>query len=218
MAVAAHHALHPACEGGTACDDDPQRVIADALAVAGWHVCADYISPALTSQLAADVQPNLAQGRFRPAGTGAGVPRLRPDVRGDSILWLDRADASEPQREVLDRFEQLRQALNRELQLGLFDFECHYAVYPAGAFYRRHLDRVAGDSSSVLSCVLYLNRDWGQGDGGALRLHLPGDCGHLDIAPRGGTLVTFLSERFEHQVLPAARQRVSLTGWFRRRA
>jgi len=29
--------------------------------------------------------------------------------------------------------------------------------------------------------------------------------------------VCFLSERFEHEVLPAKRERVALTGWFRRR-
>jgi SM-20-related protein len=39
-----------------------------------------------------------------------------------------------------------------------------------------------------------------------------------DIVPHGGTLVVFLSERFEHEVLPTARARVSLAGWFRRRA
>ena len=32
-----------------------------------------------------------------------------------------------------------------------------------------------------------------------------------------GTLVCFLSERFEHEVLPATRSRWSLTGWFRSR-
>ena len=32
-----------------------------------------------------------------------------------------------------------------------------------------------------------------------------------------GTLVAFLSSQFEHEVLPATRERCSLTGWFRRR-
>jgi hypothetical protein len=39
----------------------------------------------------------------------------------------------------------------------------------------------------------------------------------LEIWPEGGTLVAFLSDRFEHEVLPARRQRLSLTGWFRQR-
>jgi hypothetical protein len=68
----------------------------------------------------------------------------------------------------------------RALQLGLFDFECHFALYPPGAGYRRHLDRFTGRDSSadegarVLSCVLYLNREWGPEDRGQLRLYRPG--------------------------------------------
>jgi SM-20-related protein len=38
------------------------------------------------------------------------------------------------------------------------------------------------------------------------------------VQPEGGTLACFLSADFEHEVLPAARPRLSLTGWFRRRA
>jgi len=38
-----------------------------------------------------------------------------------------------------------------------------------------------------------------------------------DILPLGGTLVTFLSARFLHEVLPARRSRMSITGWFRTR-
>jgi SM-20-related protein len=29
--------------------------------------------------------------------------------------------------------------------------------------------------------------------------------------------MVFLTERFEHEVLPATRERLSITGWFRRR-
>ncbi len=68
-------------------------------------------------------------------------------------------------------------------------------------------------------CVLYLNEDWTHEDGGALRLHL-GDGENADISdvlPIGGTLVPFLSERFAHEVLPAKRERLSLTGWFKSR-
>jgi len=38
---------------------------------------------------------------------------------------------------------------------------------------------------------------------------------HLDIYPRDGRLVLFLSADFEHEVLPAARERLSVAGWFR---
>ena len=39
----------------------------------------------------------------------------------------------------------------------------------------------------------------------------------VDVLPQGGRLVAFLSDRFEHEVLPARRERMSFTGWFRRR-
>jgi SM-20-related protein len=126
------------------------------------------------------------------------------------------------QRVALARFETLRLALNRALQLGLFDFESHFAAYPPGAGYRRHLDRFAdharfaSEGGRVLSCVLYLNRRWRPEDGGQLRLYRP-DAPALDIPPQGGTLVVFLSDGFEHEVLPARRERLSLAGWFCRR-
>jgi SM-20-related protein len=109
--------------------------------------------------------------------------------------------------------------LNRTLQLGLFDFECHFACYPAGAHYARHNDQFQGDSDRELSCVLYLNENWKREDGGQLRLHLDsGDTAPKDILPRGGRLVMFISRRFAHEVLPAARERFSIAGWFKTRA
>jgi SM-20-related protein len=72
------------------------------------------------------------------------------------------------------------------------------------------------DDARVLSCVLYLNETWTAEDGGALRLHLPG-AETCDVLPVGGTLACFLSERFEHEVMPATRKRLSIAGWFKRR-
>jgi SM-20-related protein len=156
-------------------------------------------------------------GTFHPGGTGAGAtPAIRPAMRGDHLQWWEPALASPAQRACLERFEALRLTLNQELQLGLFDFECHFAVYPAGTRYGRHLDRFKSDARRTLSCVLYLNVDWREQEGGQLRLYL--NEGHnLDITPRAGTLVAFLSDRIEHEVLPATRERLSVAGWFRRR-
>ena len=103
----------------------------------------------------------MERGRVAPAGVGPGTGhRVQADVRGDHIAWLEPPGATPAQRSCLERFETLRLALNRELQLGLLDFECHFAVYPPGAFYRRHLDRFATDDRRTLSCVLYLNDAW----------------------------------------------------------
>jgi len=38
-----------------------------------------------------------------------------------------------------------------------------------------------------------------------------------EVSPVASTLVIFLSDRFEHEVRPARRPRLAVTGWFRRR-
>jgi SM-20-related protein len=192
--------------------------IVDGLAKQGWCVAAGFLSKDHTEALAVEAREAESKGMLQPAGVGAGASRIvRLDVRGDHIVWLEPPGATAAQRQCLQQFEQVRLALNRELQLGLFDFECHLALYPSGTFYRRHLDRFASDDRRTVSCVLYLNPSWTAEDGGALRLYLA-DGSHIDVSPRAGTLVTFLSARFEHEVLPARRERLSLAGWFRRRA
>ena len=68
----------------------------------------------------------------------------------------------------------------------------------------------------MISVVLYLNEGWTDADGGQLRLHLAG--GPRDVLPELGTFVIFRSDTVPHEVLPAARPRYSLTGWYRRRS
>jgi SM-20-related protein len=195
---------------------DANVAIADALAADGFAEAPDFIPPTLTSRLRARCLGLDAAGALRPARIGRGAAERRAaDVRGDFIAWLD-APADDAERELVERLEELRARLNRDLMAGLVDFEGHFARYPAGAAYTRHLDRLSGSDVRVLSAVLYLNEAWGDDDGGALRVHLP-HGGARDVAPCGGKIVVFRSDRFEHEVLPARRERLSFTGWFRRR-
>ncbi|MEG0248677.1 MAG: 2OG-Fe(II) oxygenase, partial [Pseudomonas sp.] len=91
-----------------------------------------------------------------------------------------------------------------------------FALYPPGAFYRKHLDRFRDDDRRAVSAVIYLNPDWSADDGGELRMSLRDGVEH-DVRPIGGSLVVFLSADIPHEVLPARRDRLSVTGWFRRR-
>jgi SM-20-related protein len=84
-------------------------------------------------------------------------------------------------------------------------------VYPVGSFYKRHLDQFKQDDHRKLSLICYLNEDWKEIHGGQLRMHLPSEV--LDVLPTGGKLVCFRSDMIEHEVLPATRERYSLTGW-----
>ena len=188
-----------------------------AVADEGYTVERNFLPPAAIAALAADARRHDAAGAFRGAAVGRGAQRtVRREKRGDRILWLEQADANPATRPVWSALADLRAALNRALFLGLLDFEGHYAIYPSGASYERHRDRFRDDGERVLSFVLYLNDQWTAADGGALRLYLSGDVTQ-DIPPEGGKLVCFLADRFEHEVLVATRERMTLTGWFRRR-
>jgi len=190
--------------------------IADRLEQPGLAVVPRFLPGAQVAALRQVALERHAAGAFRRAAIGTGERRqVRDEVRGDEILWMP-AEPSAPEQALLDLLESLRLTLNRELALGLFELECHYALYPPGKAYARHLDQFAGDTSRVVSCILYLNEGWTGADGGALRLYA--DEGVVDVSPEGGTLVAFLSGRLWHEVLPATRPRLSLTGWFRRRA
>ncbi len=178
--------------------------------IAGWP------APALRTALREDLRRLQADGALAPASVGRGAGRdLRRDIRADATLWLDDPRCGDPAREFLARMDALRLELNRRLFLGLDECEAHYAAYPPGGGYARHRDRFRDSDARVVTLVSYLNDDWGDADGGALRLHAD-DGGHVDIAPVG-TSVCFLSE-LEHEVLPAHRERFSIAAWFRRNA
>jgi SM-20-related protein len=159
------------------------------------------------------------RGPPRHGGAAAGrgqAYRRDAALRGDSIQWLESGAGEEAATRFLRAMQTLQRDLNRALLLGLDELEAHYAVYPAGTGYARHRDRFRDDDARVLSLVVYLNADWNERDGGELRLHLPD--GARDVTPRRGTSVVFLSDEVEHEVLPARRERMSIAGWFRRRA
>lgn len=196
-----------------ACASVVEQVAAESCAIVP-----SFASAELVAALAAEALRRNAAGDFRAARIGRGADRVeRRDIRGDALLWLDERALAPPEQALFDALEQLRIELNRASFLGLFSFEGHYALYPPGTFYRRHRDGFRDDDARVLSCVLYLNDAWSAADGGALRIHLPGG-GARDVLPVGGTLVAFLADRYEHEVLAANRERWSIAGWFRRRS
>lgn len=199
---------------------DPCEAIAQSLAAVGWCLTDNFLPAALVTELRLEALALREAGRFHRAGTGRGQElQVRAEIRGDEVLWLDPAQASPAQQAYLGRIEELRLALNGALYLGLFDFEGHLAVYPPGSFYRRHLDCFRGVEARTVTCVLYLNEAWSAADGGQLRLYADPANPHLgtDILPIGGRLVTFLSADLPHEVLPGGRERMSVTGWLKRR-
>jgi SM-20-related protein len=66
-----------------------------------------------------------------------------------------------------------------------------------------------------VTAIYYANPAWRPEDGGLLRLHLDGAT--HDVAPVLDRLLVFLSERVEHEVLPAEAPRRAVTAWLRAR-
>jgi SM-20-related protein len=188
---------------------------ATALAVDGWCVLPGLMSLAQTRALAEECTAMHDAKLLLTARTGA--TRSASDLRGDSTHWFVDDAMSAPQQAFAGRIDALRVALNRQLMLGLVDCESHYAVYRPGAGYARHIDRLRDSDARVVSTVFYLNEGWRDADGGALRLYLA-DSSSRDIYPHAGTLLLFLSAQFEHEVLPASRDRMSIASWMRQRS
>ena len=187
----------------------------DQLAERGFGVVDDFVDAATLRALRERCLELKAAGGLRPATIGRNA-KLASEVRGDFISWVQQP-ARDAEQGLLAKLDELRTAMNRALMTGLEDFEGHFAVYPPGAAYARHFDRLAGSDLRAISAALYLNDGWCDADGGQLRMYLGGGRSE-DVLPVGGRLVAFLSERFEHEVLPARRERMSFTGWFRRRS
>ncbi|WP_407293684.1 2OG-Fe(II) oxygenase [Stutzerimonas zhaodongensis] len=190
--------------------------IIDDLAEHGWSLRRSFLSDDLTLSLAAECRKREAQGALAPAGIGRGdALTIREGIRGDQIQWLEPGQSPLCDR-YLELMDGLRQRMNQTLFLGLEEFECHFALYPPGAFYKTHLDRFRDDDSRCVTAVVYLNPNWQPADGGELRMHFA-DGSHRDIPPVAGDLLVFLSGDFPHEVLVTHTDRLSLTGWFRRR-
>ncbi|WP_223529137.1 2OG-Fe(II) oxygenase [Pseudomonas sp. GL-R-19] len=190
--------------------------IVDDLAEHGWSQQNIFLPLDLTQALAAECRKRAVEGELAPAAVGRGPSsEIREGIRGDHIQWIDPGQA-EACDSYLRLMGSLREAINRGLFLGLEDFESHFAMYPPGAFYLKHVDRFRDDDRRMVSVVVYLNDGWLPEHGGQLRMYLDNDRVQ-DVQPIGGCLVVFLSAEVPHEVLPATRDRLSLTGWFRRR-
>ena len=166
--------------------------------------------------LRAEAEQLLADDAFSPARIGRGDGLQRESlIRGGSLCWID---SSMPAGDAfLLWMEDLRSSLNQSLFLGLDAFEAQYAHYPTGTSYGTHVDRHHESNERVVSAVIYLNADWPSDAGGELVIYDAHDVPRLTLAPRGGTLVLFMSEGTPHEALKATRDRWSIAGWFRTR-
>ena len=183
----------------------------------GYSVQKDFFSIEFTQSLKETLSSFHQQGMLKQAGIGRNNNfHIEQSIRSDEISWFDENDLNDAQKIFLDSTKNLQNEINLRFFLGLFEFEVHFALYSPNAFYKRHLDQHKNQETRVISLICYLNDNWKKDDGGELQIYLRnGEI--ISVLPEAGTVVCFMSAEFEHEVLPAKRERASLTGWFRKR-
>jgi SM-20-related protein len=190
---------------------DVVAAIVSGLAQQGYAAVPDALPRSAIAALRDRAALLASEGALVPAQ----VRSARREVRGDRIAWLDEAPSTPAETALLAWLAALRDACNRELLLGLFDFEDHYALSArrrlrpspgplsrrrrAGSFMRAVSERRVAPRRGRRAAPVRERRRYTR------RL------------PEGGTLVAS-SRRVRARGVPATRARIALAGWFRRRA
>ena len=198
------------------------ETVIDGLMEHKYSIVDGFFSPEEVLGLRQSLLEKYEEDRFKKSAIGNQAnEKVIGAVRGDFILWLDEANAHDAERTFFNKMQDFTQYLNRTCFMGIAQQEFHYALYPEGTFYKRHLDTFMNDSSRKLSVVCYLNdEDWKPEYGGELTLYVNenGTETSKDIYPLQGRMVVFESQVLEHEVKPVIKNRLSITGWLKTRA
>lgn len=176
----------------------------------------DFWPPSLLADLRADLASLSEAHGLRQAAIGAdNLTGVHKDIRSDLIAWWPDTPEDATRRDYLAIIDGLSTYLNRTCYAGIRGREFHFAVYPPGARYARHIDDFANKNARLFSIITYLNVDWQPADGGELVIYGPDDS-PTTIAPVFGRTVIFPSAEVEHEVLLSHASRLSITGWLRK--
>ncbi|WP_378179782.1 2OG-Fe(II) oxygenase [Aquimarina sp. SS2-1] len=160
--------------------------------------------------------------KFKKAAIGNRVnENIVKSVRGDFIYWINEKESNNAESVFFAKMNDLVKYLNKTCFLGILNKEFHYAIYPQGTFYKKHLDTFMNDDRRKLSFVCYLNdNSWKDTNGGELVLYLTKEGKEIPkvIYPLSGRVVIFESQFLEHEVKPVLySERLSITGWLKTR-
>ena len=183
-----------------------------------YSIVDNFFSPTEIIALRNSLLAKYEADKFKKSAIGNRVnEEIDKTIRGDFILWIDEKNTNEAEMILFKKINELTIYLNKTCFLGILFKEFHYAVYPTGTFYKRHLDTFQNDDRRKLSIVCYLNEDnWLSENGGELTIYTEKE--DLDILPLPGRLVIFESQILEHEVkIVKASERLSITGWLKTR-
>jgi len=186
-----------------------------------YAIVEDFFTAEEVQVLRQSLSEKHEEDAFKKAAIGNRVNEtIVKSVRGDVILWIDEAKSNAAEGLFFDKINNLVNYLNKTCFLGILHKEFHYALYPTGTFYKRHIDTFQNDDRRKLSFVCYLNEDgWLPENGGELVLYLDENGKEVEkvIYPFPGRVVIFESQIIEHEVKPVNTERLSITGWLKTR-
>lgn len=197
-----------------------EKIISDLLEKQ-YSIIEDFFDLTEVAQLRNSLWEKYQEDNFKKAAIGNRTNEvIAKSIRGDFILWLNEAEAKEAEKTFFRKINDFVEYLNRTCYLGILHKEFHYALYPEGTFYKRHLDTFQNDDRRKLSLVCYLNeQDWKPEYGGELVIYKNENGNEVEttIYPFPGRVVIFESQILEHEVKPVKTERLSITGWLKTR-
>jgi len=168
------------------------------------------------------INQNINDGFHQAAIGNSQNEQVVKSVRGDKIKWIDEANKNEVEEVFFAKVNDFITYLNQTCYMGIEESEFHYAMYPDGTFYQRHVDAFKNDDRRTLSMVFYLNEeDWQNDFGGQLTLYLENENGvekELEVLPVAGRMAIFDSKTIPHEVKLVKQRRYSITGWLKTRS
>ncbi|WP_235942620.1 2OG-Fe(II) oxygenase [Salinimicrobium oceani] len=197
-----------------------EKIISD-LVEQQYSIVEDFFSLTEVEELRNSLLSKYEEDNFKKAAIGNRTNEVvAKSVRGDFILWLNEAEAAASEKAFFKTINDFVHYLNRTCFMGILHKEFHYALYPEGTFYKRHLDTFQNDDRRKLSMVCYLNdQDWQPEYGGELVIYKNENGVEVPktIYPFPGRMVIFESQLLEHEVKPVKTERLSITGWLKTR-
>ncbi len=182
----------------------------DELSEKDFVVIDRFLKPEVLTEIKAGFETHLSS--FTKAGIGAAHEQIiRQDIRGDYTYWLDRTRDTH-MKMFWNLVDETLHVFNRYCYLSLSGYEFHYAVYPPGAGYEKHLDQFDNRSNRMITMVFYLNENWEKGDGGELEIFQKNGESVI-VEPLDARCVLFKSAEVPHRVLPSRKDRYSVSGW-----
>src|SRR5690606_33885052 len=119
-----------------------------------YYIAEDFFDIEEVRKMRTILLEKYEEDNFKKAAIGNKLNEtIEKTVRGDFILWLNEKDDGVAEKIFFSKINSLVEYLNRTCFLGILQKEFHYAVYPKGTFYKRHLDTFQNDDRRRLSLV-----------------------------------------------------------------